>query len=131
MRGTLTRRYTMEAAHSLPETHRNHKCHAVHGHNWMVELGIEGPIQERLGWVVDFETIDRVWAGVHRLLDHKLINDTVPNPTSELVAVWVWQYVADTIAKLKPQSEWPADANLAHVVVSENATSSFVYRGEA
>ena len=70
------------------------KCERMHGHNWAVSLTFTGPVSEQRGWVVDFAKIDDVWAGaVHSQCDHRLLNeiDGLDNPTSENLAVWVWQ----------------------------------------
>ena len=56
---------SFSAAHVLPT---DTKCGRLHGHNWKVEVGIEGKIKEG-GVVIDFCDVKLVIAD----LDHKII----------------------------------------------------------
>ena len=47
----LTRAYTFEAAHRLPQVPQDHKCFRMHGHSFRVEVSVTGPIDERLAFV--------------------------------------------------------------------------------
>lgn len=68
-----------------------------HGHNYVVEAGVEGPIDKKNFWVVNIKDLDdamRDW--VVEPLDHKCLNLDVPffqdrNPTCENLALYVWQ----------------------------------------
>ena len=88
MIATLRRDYTFEAAHSLPLVPDGHKCKAVHGHSYRVAVLVRGPVGP-LGWVCDFAEIDAVARPIIARLDHSNLNDVLPNPTSELLAVWL------------------------------------------
>ena len=111
--------FTFEAAHRLPNLPPEHKCFRMHGHSYRVELHVDGPLDEELGWVVDFGEIKRVFRPVLERLDHRVLNevDGLENPTSENLAVWIWDRVA------------PELPGLSKVVVRETCTSGCVYRG--
>ena len=119
MRASLTRTYRFEAAHSLPHVPRGHKCARVHGHGFVLEVTVEGPVGKRSGWVTDFADIDRVVKPVVESLDHRNLNDIdgLSNPTSELLAAWIWKRVRG----LK---------GLAEVAVSESPSSRCAHRGK-
>ena len=119
MRTRLERTYRFEAAHFLPKVPPGHKCARMHGHSYVVELVIEGEIDPERGWVMDFAEIDEHATPLVRQLDHQVLNEIegLANPTSELLAVWVWQKLTKAL---------PA---LVEVVVSETATSRCIYRG--
>jgi 6-pyruvoyltetrahydropterin/6-carboxytetrahydropterin synthase len=90
---TLSRTYTFEAAHQLPNVPEGHKCGRVHGHSYRVTLVVRGPVQTEgpeAGMVVDFARIDRHAAPLVKELDHTMLNDHVglQNPTSEHLARW-------------------------------------------
>jgi 6-pyruvoyltetrahydropterin/6-carboxytetrahydropterin synthase len=53
-------------------------------------------------------------------LDHYYLNEIegLENPTSEILARWIWEQLADTLP------------DLSQVVVRETCTSGCVYRGE-
>lgn len=115
----LSRSYRFEAAHHLPRTPANHPCHRVHGHSYEVEVHVAGQLDEAAGWVVDFADIDAAFAPLRDQLDHRLLNDVegLENPTSELLARWVWRRLERPLP------------GLAAVGVRETPRSKCVYRG--
>lgn len=66
------------------------KCGKMHGHTYRVQIQMTGPVGEVTGWVMDYDVIRKSWNQVKCILDHKILNDTLPNPTCELIA----QYIA-------------------------------------
>ncbi len=111
--------FTIEAAHSLPNVPADHQCARVHGHSFDIELWVNGIVGGRSGWVIDFADIAEVFRPLRDKLDHRMLNDIegLSNPTSENLAIWIWDRVA------------PALRGLSKVVVRETATSGCVYRG--
>lgn len=92
----ITKQFTFEAAHRLPMVPPEHKCSRVHGHSFRVEVTVKGPIDEKMGWVVDFAALTEAWAPLFKLVDHRLLNDVegLANPTSEMLALWVLERFA-------------------------------------
>ena len=118
VRTRLERSYRFEAAHFLPKVPPGHKCARVHGHSYEIGVAIEGEVDAERGWLVDFADIDERALPVVRELDHRLLNelDGLANPTSELLAAWLWRRLAPALP-------------LVEVSVSETPTSRCVYRG--
>jgi 6-pyruvoyltetrahydropterin/6-carboxytetrahydropterin synthase len=116
----IWKEFTFEAAHRLPNLPPEHKCHRLHGHSFKVQVFVEGPMDERLGWVQDFGDIKQAFKPLYDQLDHRYLNEVegLDNPTSENLARWIWQ-------RLRPRLEW-----LSKVVVCETCTSGCIYRGE-
>lgn len=85
--------FGFEAAHSLPQVPAGHPCHRVHGHSYRVRVEVAGPIDPRLGWVVDFADLQARWNTIHAELDHRLLNEIpgLANPTCEALAGWIWE----------------------------------------
>lgn len=112
--------FTLESAHRLPNVPAGHKCARVHGHSFRVEIHVRGPVDERLGWVMDFADVKAAFEPLYRQLDHHYLNDVsgLENPTSENLARWIWQ-------RLKP-----ALPQLVTVVVHETCTSGARYQGD-
>ena len=79
-----------------------------------------GPLDQKLGWVLDFADIQRAWQPIHAALDHRCLNDIegLENPTSEHLAIWIWNHLK------------PALPGLAKAVVMETQASGCVYSGE-
>ncbi|MHC1567497.1 MAG: 6-carboxytetrahydropterin synthase QueD [Candidatus Syntropharchaeia archaeon] len=76
-----------DAAHSLPE-YRG-KCRNIHGHTYTVEVVVEGNIDEKSRFVIDYFDLKRILDEVIDELDHKLLNEIIPYPTSEMIAIHI------------------------------------------
>jgi 6-pyruvoyltetrahydropterin/6-carboxytetrahydropterin synthase len=115
----IFKRFTLEAAHRLPNVPEGHKCARLHGHSFQVELRAEGEPGAESGWVMDFADLKAAFAPLHAQLDHRYLNDIegLENPTSERLAIWIWE-------RLKP-----VVPQLSEVVVHETCTSGCRYRG--
>lgn len=116
----LFKEFTFEAAHRLPNVPADHKCGRLHGHSFRVEIQVSGEIDPKTGWVLDFAEIKRAFLPLYEQLDHHYLNDIegLENPTSEVMARWIWRHLQDTL----PQ--------LSQVLVRETCTCGCVYRGE-
>lgn len=115
----LVKTFRFEAAHLLPNVAADHKCRRLHGHSFRVDVHLRGPVGERSGWVVDFADVTAAWAPLHDALDHRYLNDVdgLDNPTSENLALWVWERLAPTLP------------GLCRLVVHETCTSAVAYEG--
>lgn len=88
-RTRIARTYRFESAHFLPRVPDGHRCRNLHGHNYRVEVMLEGELDAR-GFVADFAELDAEMAPLLNQVDHKLLNDVpgLENPTAELIAAW-------------------------------------------
>ena len=111
--------FTFEAAHRLPNVAPDHKCARLHGHSFNVRVTVTGPVDPKLGWVIDFADVKGAFAPLHAVLDHHYLNEVegLENPTSEVLAMWLWE-------RLKPQLSM-----LSAVEVRETCTVGCVYLG--
>jgi 6-pyruvoyltetrahydropterin/6-carboxytetrahydropterin synthase len=89
----IYREFTFDAAHSLRSLEESHKCSRLHGHTFTVRIHLEGEVDPVKGWVMDFGEIRRICSPVIDILDHSNLNDLpgLGNPTSENIAVWLWE----------------------------------------
>jgi 6-pyruvoyltetrahydropterin/6-carboxytetrahydropterin synthase len=115
----LVREYRFESAHLLPRVPEGHKCRRLHGHSFKIEVAIAGPIDRETGWLLDFADIDQVVRPVVEELDHRYLNEIegLENPTSEILARWLWHRVA------------PGLPGLTAVIVHETCNARCIYRG--
>jgi len=115
----IFKRFSIEAAHRLPNVPDGHKCARLHGHSFQVEVHVSGEPGEDSGWVMDFSDIKAAFAPILAQLDHHYLNDVegLENPTSERLASWIWN-------RLKPSLPL-----LSEIVVQETCTSGCRYRG--
>lgn len=115
----LRRRFQIEAAHRLTAVPPGHKCARMHGHSFVIEIAVEGPIDPVRGWVMDYADLKAAFEPLYLRLDHHCLNDVegLGNPTSEHLAIWIWE-------RLKP--ELPL---LSEILVAETCTARCIYRG--
>ena len=115
----LRRTFQFEAAHRLPHVPTGHKCARLHGHSFQVEIVVDGPVDQKMGWVMDYADIKAAFAPLHQRLDHHYLNEIpgLENPTSERIAEWIWSELQ------------PALPLLSEIVVAETCTARCVYRG--
>ncbi len=131
----MTRRYTFPAAHVLRhpsfsdrENQRIYgKCAnpAGHGHEYGIEVTVTGPLDERLGWVVDPSVLDAIFdAQVRARFAHRLLNDDpifwTRVPTAENLAQVIYASLAESLADR-------SSARLVEVRVVETRRNSFSY----
>ncbi len=116
----IRKTFRFEAAHVLP--HHPGKCARLHGHSYRVEVAVAGALQAAgpaTGMVVDFDALAAVVRPhVVERLDHSSLNDLMPNPTAEEIALWIWN---ELIARVE---------GLEEIVVWETASACAVVRSE-
>ncbi len=117
---TLTKSFGFEAAQYLDSFPEGHKCRRMHGHSFVVEISITGPVDERTGIYVDHAEISRAVEPLIAQLDHACLNDIpgLENPTIELMCLWFWQ-------RLKPLLP-----GLSEIRLQETPRAWCIYRGD-
>lgn len=112
--------HTFAAGHAL----RNYygKCENVHGHNYRVQVGIEGEDVDENGLLYDFADLKKRLRAASEYLDHQFINDLKPfdeiNPSAENIA----RFLCEEIQKGMDRAE------ISFVRVWETDTSVAIYR---
>jgi 6-pyruvoyltetrahydropterin/6-carboxytetrahydropterin synthase len=116
----LIKTFHFEAAHDLPTFPSDHKCRRLHGHSFRFDVIIEGEVDPKIGYLIDYGDISRAAEPIVRRLDHYYLNEIegLSNPTSENLAAWIWKQLKVAL----PQ--------LAAIVVYETCTSACEYRGK-
>lgn len=130
----LSRRYSFSASHRLHSTafseEENRRLYGKcanphgHGHNYVVEVTLSGPVDAATGMVANLAELDTfVERAVLEPFDHKYLNEEVAEfgavvPTTENLCREIWR-------RLKPF----AAARLARVRIEETSKNSFEYEG--
>lgn len=100
MKYTVSKRFTFEAAHSLPHLPEGHKCRNLHGHSYVIEVFCEGPLDQR-GFVIDYADISAAVNPIVAKLDHQNLNEILPfATTAENLAAWLWPYIFNVLPSL-------------------------------
>ncbi len=112
--------HTFAAGHALRNYHG--KCENVHGHNYRVQVAIEGPELDENGLLHDFADLKKRLRATSEYLDHQFINDLKPfdlvNPSAENIARFICEEVQKGLS----------NAQISFVKVWETDTSSATYR---
>lgn len=80
---------SFDSAHFLPNVPPGHKCGAMHGHTYRIRLEVYGKIGTDTGWVIDYADLKFAWSVVKAELDHRCLNEVLPNSTCELIAAYI------------------------------------------
>ncbi|HEX9632747.1 MAG TPA: 6-carboxytetrahydropterin synthase [Gemmatimonadales bacterium] len=95
-----------------------------HGHNYELEISVEGEVDPRTGYVADLGVVKRIAEEtILAAFDHKNLNLDVPefrdlNPTAENIAVVIWR---------KLEGKLPG--RLARIVLWETPRNCVEYDG--
>jgi len=135
MTGTMTvrvsRRESFNAAHQLcdpglsdAENRRLFgKCANLHGHNYVLEVVVAGPVDQTSGYVIDLKVLsDVICRQVIQDVDHRNLNTDVPwfkgcIPTAENLALAFWERLRPEFPEGLLQSVrlWETEKNWAEV----------------
>jgi len=131
-----TRRVHFSAAHRLFRSDGSDERNAEvfgdcsnpswHGHNYKLEVTVEGCVDTETGFVMDLKRLkDMLEARVLSDVDHRNLNTEVEwlsgaNPTAENLAVAVWDRIIHAV---------PEGVRLTKVVIHETPRNSAEYFG--
>jgi 6-pyruvoyltetrahydropterin/6-carboxytetrahydropterin synthase len=135
MKAHLTRRYMFSASHRLHSEQMSEeqnrevygKCNNPygHGHNYMVEITVSGPVDGKTGMVCNLVDLDAfVHQHVIERYDHQNLNVvqefTKNVPTTENLCIVIYEIMKRGFRK----------AHLEKVRIEETMMNSFEYSGE-
>ena len=104
------------SAHQLKEYEG--QCERLHGHNWRVEVTVEGTKLNEQGLLIDFKTIKEALGKILKELDHTFLNEhphfKKNNPTSENLALFIYKEVKKTLksqptVRVKEVTVWESE----------------------
>ena len=106
---------SFSAAHHL--LNYKGKCENQHGHNWKVEVYVQGEVLDKSNILVDFKVLKREVNEIMELLDHKDINelDAFKNqsPSSEFIAKFIYEKVREVFPTVAKVSVWETPTSCA------------------
>ncbi len=107
------------AAHQLREFQGG--CERLHGHNWRVEVFVQGEELGKDGLLVDFKEMKTETNRILDELDHRFLNDMEPftalNPSSENIARHIFKTLTDRLGdkrvRVSKVTAWESDSACA------------------
>ncbi|RKZ00014.1 MAG: 6-carboxytetrahydropterin synthase QueD [Candidatus Hydrothermota bacterium] len=117
MKILVSKEFKFDAAHNL--TRYKGKCERLHGHTYRLRVTVEGTLNDE-DMVIDFGELKQiVQEKIINLLDHSYLNDMFDNPTTERVALWIWNQLQDALNgpnyKLKEVILWETETSFVRV----------------
>jgi 6-pyruvoyltetrahydropterin/6-carboxytetrahydropterin synthase len=104
------------------------KCENPHGHNYRVQVTLEGPKLDSIGLLIDFTHLKEVMRTLIKRLDHQFLNELEPftnvNPSAENMAKYFYDELSGELKDLPP------GARVSDVIVWETDTAMAKYRPE-
>ncbi len=109
----------LSAAHRLKET--GGKCEKLHGHNWKIEVYVNGPHLDPNGLLIDFQLVKKAVTKIIDELDHTFLNELVffkdLNPSSENIARIIYEQVGPAVntdrVRISKVTAWESDTACA------------------
>ena len=110
---------TFAARHALHNYHD--KCENVHGHNYRMQVTVEGEQLNSTGLLVDFADLKKLIRAVVGRLDHQFLNDVAPfdavNPSAENMARYFYDEITSGLSapgsRIREVKIWETDITSA------------------
>jgi 6-pyruvoyltetrahydropterin/6-carboxytetrahydropterin synthase len=114
---------TFAAGHALRNYHG--KCESLHGHNYRVQVTLQGAELDSTGLLVDFVQVKKLLQTVVDRLDHQFLNDLAPfdslNPSAENIARYFYDELSGGLNR-------DSGVTLRQIKIWETDTTSATYR---
>ena len=96
-------------------------CENLHGHNWKIEVCVQGDTLGNDGPLIDFRVIKGETKKIMDELDHKFLNDLAPfkntEPSSENIARHIFESLSQRLntekVKIRKVTAWESDSACA------------------
>jgi 6-pyruvoyltetrahydropterin/6-carboxytetrahydropterin synthase len=123
----ITKQFHFSAAHALIHLPPEHKCHRLHGHNYMVVVTCRADHLDAKGFVIDYGDLKPIGDWIDQNWDHQNLNDFFAEntrredgvcmfATAEMMAIYLFE---------RFQGQFPS---LYEVTVCETAKTTATYR---
>ena len=99
----------------------------IHGHNYLLDISISGPIDKKSGFIINLKTLNQlVENNILSILDHSQIEKDISwfenrQPSTENMVKFIWEQIAVYI---------PSPAKLHSIKLRETPTIFTEYFGE-
>lgn len=92
-------------------------CENQHGHNWKVEVYIQGTELDKSNILVDFKVLKKKVNEIVDYLDHKDINELPEfhgvSPSSEIISKFIYQKVKEQFSGVSRVNVWETPTSCA------------------
>lgn len=98
----IKKSFEIESARFLPQLPPTHPCSRTHGHSFKITLRLQGKVDPKLGWLIDYNDITTIAKPILTEIDHTLLNEVpgLQNPTTENITIWLYDRLKKTLPEL-------------------------------
>jgi 6-pyruvoyltetrahydropterin/6-carboxytetrahydropterin synthase len=98
----IWKEHRFESAICLTQAPANDRRRRLHGHSYLARLHLTAPLDQVLGWTVDYGDVKECFKPVYKQLDHHLLNDLPGLNGSDPanLALWLREAVAPALPQL-------------------------------
>lgn len=93
------------------------ECEHQHGHNWNVEVYVQGINLDKSNILIDFKVLKKKLNEVLELLDHKDLNELEvfkgKSPSSELISKFIYEKMQESIPQVTKVCVWETSTSRA------------------
>ena len=109
----IGKRFSFSASHIIGGLPADHPCARLHGHNYEVEVVLQSPTLDTVGFVRDYRELSALKDFLDETVDHRHLNDVLGHDrtTTEVLAHWLYDWC---------KGRWP---EVVAVRVSETPSS--------
>lgn len=90
-----------EAATRMPSAPATDPRAQLHGHSYVARLHLTAPLDELMGWTVDYGDVKRVFAPIYKELDHHNLAELTGLESPDVASIALW--VRSRLSNLMPQ----------------------------
>jgi 6-pyruvoyltetrahydropterin/6-carboxytetrahydropterin synthase len=83
---------TMDSSLVLTRAPEGDRRRRIHGHTYTLRLHIDAPLDEVMGWTIDFGDVKELFTPVFKRLDHQPLHELpgITQPDTASLARWTW-----------------------------------------
>jgi 6-pyruvoyltetrahydropterin/6-carboxytetrahydropterin synthase len=91
---TIAKRFAFSASHIIGGLPPEHPCARLHGHNYEVEVILQSPALDGVGFVRDYFELSALKQFLDATVDHKHLNEVLGHDktTAESISKWIYDW---------------------------------------
>ncbi|MFT5260009.1 MAG: 6-pyruvoyltetrahydropterin/6-carboxytetrahydropterin synthase [Saprospiraceae bacterium] len=98
----IWKEFNFDSATHLADAPQDHLLAGLHGHSYLARLHIQAPLDEVLGWTVDYGDVKKLFKPTLDQLDHHdlSINGQIPDGSTRAIAQYIKQEIVTELPQL-------------------------------
>jgi len=94
----IWKEFTLDSAVCLTRSPDGSPRHRVHGHTYTLRLHLKAPLDQVMGWTIDFGDVKEIFDPIFKSIDHQPLNELPGLRDGDVVSIAEW-----ILAQARPQ----------------------------